>query len=105
EASEEAPARGAGRRAGMFEVKLTAGWRICSSLGRAGLPRPSTDTIDAGTVGAPGNKKPPPPVGDERCPARGTTPLRRALAGGGLSPCRCIDTVGSVTGTASVAAY
>ncbi len=58
-------------------------------------------------------RTPPIPNGDERCRARGTTPLRRALAGRGLSlyggapeaPGARRDTAGSLTGTAPVAAY
>jgi len=79
--------------------------RISASLGRAGtLPAQYELNRRRHRRGA-GKQKTAAPVGDERCPARGTTPLRRALAGHGLSPCRYLDTAGSLTGTAPVAAY
>src|SRR5215213_3666340 len=49
---------------------------------------PQRDTRDrpGRTVAAKGTKKPPPRSGDERCQARGTTPLCGRIASGHLSP-------------------
>jgi hypothetical protein len=47
----------------------------------------TTPGIDRGKeLAAKGTKKPPPRSGDERCQARGTTPLRGRTLRGHLSP-------------------
>lgn len=66
------------------EIDASAG------LAHRGLPGRlvnATLRITRGTALAPkGTKKPPPRLGDERCQARGTTPLRGRTMNGHLNP-------------------